>query len=194
MQSELGRILAPSGMSAAWLPVDVPRTSGQDFPAVVVVRFAGHCSFEGPSNGAADPAGQALAEADTVAGHVLPFARVDCDRVRALITPSLLAMPPAWKSEMLGRALARVSAHEIYHMLSGVETHGASGIFQAGHSRRDLTATTFSFAAPENSWLHGWLQRQTDPVQVAKAVPGETTSGSGAAVLDESDSADFAGR
>lgn len=191
MQSELSRIFTPSGISATWIRSDAPRVPGEDFPGIVVFRFSGHCTIDDFENDSADVAGQALAQADTVDGHVLPFARVDCERVRALIAPNLKAMPPDWKTEMLGRALARVSAHEIYHMLAGVETHSDSGIFQAGHSRRDLTAATFSFAEPENDWLRRWLQRQAPLDQVAHA---QTPDASGEPVLNESDSDDFAGR
>ncbi len=191
LQQELGRILAPSGISATWLPA--AGDTHEDFPGVVVVRFAGQCSFDNFDNDAADPAGQALAQTDTVDGHVLPFAMVNCDRIRAFIAPTMKAMPPDWMSETLGRALARVSAHEIYHMLAGVETHGDHGIFQAGHSRRDLTAATFSFAAPENSWLHKWLQRQAPVDPLARATRATPVSDEPVAIESDS-SADFAGR
>ncbi len=196
MQSELGRILAPSGMSAAWLPSGVVRHPGEDFPALVVFRFNGRCGFDGPVNGAgAGSSGGALAETDTVEGHVLPFSRVNCDRVRDYIAPVLGSMPPAWTNEMLGRALARVSAHEIYHMLAGVQVHSDRvGIFQSAHSRRDLTAASFTFAAPENNWLRSWLQRQTAVEQITQSLPAKTPSAPDDPVFGESDALDAAGR
>jgi hypothetical protein len=191
MESELGRILAPSGMSAAWLPSGVPRHPGEDFPALVVFRFQGRCGFDGPvSDAGTDSSGGALAETDTVEGHVLPFSRVNCDRVRDYIAPVLGSMPPAWTNEMLGRALARVSAHEIYHMLAGIRIHGDRGIFQSAHSRRDLTGATFAFAAPENNWLRSWLQRQAAVEQITRALPGNPDD----PVFGESGALDAAGR
>jgi hypothetical protein len=191
MESELGRILAPSGMSAVWLPSGVPRHPGEDFPALVVFRFHGRCGFDGPvSDSGADSSSAALAETDIIEGHVLPFSRVNCDRVRDYIAPVLGSMPPAWTTEILGRALARVSAHEIYHMLAGVRLHSDSGIFRSAHSRRDLTAATFTFAAPENNWLRGWLQRQTAVQQMTHASPGNPDD----PVFGESDPMDAAGR
>ena len=186
MQSELTRILAPSGLSADWRASDEPRRHGEDFPGLVVFRFSGHCTVDDFEGDAPNPAGQALAETDIINGHVLPFAKVDCDRVRALIAPTLKRMPRDWQTETLGRALARVGAHEIYHMLTGVEEHASRGIFQAGHSRRDLTATTFSFAGTENNWLHSWLEKQRPREQVVQVLPVESESAAGEAPEAES--------
>lgn len=192
MQAELSRIFAPSGISADWRASGRSSGLNEDFPGVVVFRFSGHCTFDGFDNDAPDPAGEALAETDTIGAHVLPFAKVNCDRVRAFIAPALKAMPRDWKSGALGRALARVSAHEIYHMLAGVEEHGNRGIFQAGHSRADLTAPAFSFAAPENNWLHAWLERQKPPEQVVQTLPSQPASTSEEPAYDGS--GDAAGR
>lgn len=189
MQSELARILSPSGLSADWRANDGSRDRGDDFPGIVVFRYHGQCTFLGiAENGEETPGGEALAETDTVDGHVLPFAGVNCDRIRALIAPALKQMPASWKNEMLGRALARVTAHEIYHMLAGVRTHDDRGIFQAGHSRRDLTAASFAFAAQENNWLHSWVQRQAPQEQVVQSSPAVASS-SDDATYGESDSA-----
>jgi hypothetical protein len=96
---------------------------------------------------------------------------------------------------MLGRALARVSAHEIYHMLAGVRTHDdRDGIFQASHSGKDLTQAVFAFAAPEKNWLHAWVERQRSRDQVAQAGPVSGASAADEPVFAESDSAAFAGR
>jgi hypothetical protein len=197
MQSELAAILAPSGMSAAWIPLEATRRGADDFPGLVVVRFRGRCSFEGVADNRDNGvSGKALAQTETVAGHVLPYATVNCDTVRDFIAPTLGSMPPVWKTQMLGRALARVSAHEIYHMLAGVRTHDdRDGISQASHSRKDLTEAVFAFAAPENNWLHAWLERQTRRDSVAQVGPASSASAADEPVFAESDStAVFAGR
>jgi hypothetical protein len=193
MQSELARILLPSGISATWFAADAPRRPDEDFPALVIFRFSGRCAFDDSSDDTRDHSGgQALGEAKTIDGHVLPFAKVDCDRVRALIAPDLKSMPPVWKTRMLGRAAARVSAHEIFHMLAGVEAHDDRGIFRAAHSRSDLTAATFSFAAPENNWLHEWLHRQTPEESIIQASQAHAASDDNA--FAETDTAGAAGR
>jgi hypothetical protein len=60
------------------------------------------------------------------------------------------------KNARLGRAIARVSAHEIYHMLTGSEEHARRGIARAKHNREELTAPTFAFAREETNWLRAW--------------------------------------
>ncbi len=196
MQSELAAILAPSGISAAWIALDATRHGADEFPGLVVLRFHGRCSLEGGAdNRNSDVSGKALAETDTVDGHVLSYATVNCDTVRDFIAPMLGSMPPAWKTQMLGRALARVSAHEIYHMLAGVSKHDdRDGIFQTSHTRKDLTEAVFAFAAPENNWLHAWVERQTRRDTVAQAGPASGASAGDEPVFAESDSAVFAGR
>jgi hypothetical protein len=195
MQSELARILLPSGMSATWRATDALRKTGEDFPAVVVFRFSGRCAFDDTRGGtAADPDGQALGETKIIDGHILPFSTVDCDRVRALIAADLSAMPPAWKTPMLGRAVARVGAHEIFHMLAGVEAHDDRGIFRSAHSRSDLTAATFSFAAPENNWLHKWLQRQVPEARVIQALQVHDATASDDNAFIDPDAAAATGR
>src|SRR5580698_1326919 len=190
IQSELGRILAPSGLRAAWRATDAPRDPAEAFGGIVVFRFHGQCSLEGAENGGeTDPANKRLAETELIERHILPFGAVDCDKVRAFIAPVLKTMPPQEKTALLGRALARVSAHEIYHMLTGSDTHAKEGIFRSSHSRRDLTATKFSFAAQEIDWLRTWVEKQAPRERAVKTARNQTASipvsGSGDAAFTE---------
>jgi hypothetical protein len=199
MQSELGRILAPSGVHAAWRATDAPRDGREDFPEIVVFHFRGRCDLKGADgNSEPDPAGRTLAETKLVDGHILPFGAVDCDKVRAFIAPVLKSMPAGDQVAALGRALARVSAHEIYHMLTGTETHSRKGIFRPAHSRTDLTAATFSFAAPENNWLRAWLKAQSpspsEPAVETAASGSVSASGDAGFTEPEPEPAAFAGR
>jgi hypothetical protein len=199
MQSELGRILAPSGVHAAWRATDAPRDGREDFPGIVVFHFRGRCDLKGAAGESEpDPTGRTLAETKLIDGHILPFGAVDCDKVRAFIAPVLKSMPAGDQAAALGRALARVSAHEIYHMLAGTETHSRKGIFRPAHSRTDLTATTFSFAAPENNWLRAWLKAQSpmrsEPAVETAASPSVAVSGEGVFTEPEPEPAALAGR
>jgi hypothetical protein len=69
-------------------------------------------------------------------------------------------MPVDSGNAALGRAMARVGAHEIYHMLTGSTNHARSGIARAEHSRTELTEASFTFAKPEEDWLRAWVLRQ----------------------------------
>jgi hypothetical protein len=164
MQSELDRILAPANLRVAWRSTDTQNTGAEDFPNIVVFRFHGSCSFENDweeEELAPDPGGLALAKTQITDGHVLPFGEVDCDKLRHFIAPAVKSLDVRSRNSALGRAMARVSAHEIYHMLTGSETHAATGIARSTHSRAELTAQTFSFGRTEIDWLRGWVDRQT---------------------------------
>jgi hypothetical protein len=204
MQSELGRILAPAGLRVTWRSLDVPEKRAEDFPEIVVFRFHGECSFEGGGSGAPVPAGLALAETEIVDGHVLPFGAVACDVVRRFIAPLARSFGEEDKNAALGRALARVSAHEIYHMLTGSQTHGNQGITRSTHSRTDLSASSFTFAKGETDWLRAWAEKHElqEPAArsasarsaSARSAEAETVAASVEPKPGEPETASFAGR
>lgn len=193
MQSELARIFAPSGVTVAWRSATPSDNHPEDFPGLVLFRFIGRCTTDDIPDDV-NPEGQSLGETAISDGHVLPFATVNCERIKAFIAPMLKRMPTQWKTEMMGRALARVSAHEIYHMLTGVAKHDDSGIFRPVNTRTDLTTTTFSFAPPEQNWLRAWQQRQTRDTSVAQTAPQQAGGSPDDPGLAESGDTAFAGR
>lgn len=160
MQSELARILAPADLRVAWRALD-NRVPEEDFREVVVLRFRGVCAFDreaARAESGKDAAGATLAETDLVDGHVLPFGEVQCDQLRRYIAPAERKLDQQEGDAALGRAMARVAAHEIYHMLTGSAAHARSGIARAEHSRAELTGSTFDFARPETEWLRAWVE------------------------------------
>jgi hypothetical protein len=81
----------------------------------------------------AEPGDKLISLADTsVSGtKVLPFFQVNC--------PQLVRMLTSENSQgLLGRALARVIAHELYHIIGRTPVHRNSGIAKAAFSVRDL--------------------------------------------------------
>jgi hypothetical protein len=124
-----------------------------------VFRFHGICSFDqdpGPNRRPAESSGQPLGVTDVADGQVLPFGAVDCDRLRQFVGPLMKSLSLEEKNAVLGRAMARVGAHEIYHILTGSEEHARRGIARASHSRAELTAPIFAFARAETNWLRAW--------------------------------------
>jgi hypothetical protein len=169
MQAELSRVLSDAGLRVTWRAIESPR-HGEDFPGIVFLRFRGGCSWvkDDPSGERrSDLSGQSLAETDIADGHVLPFGSVDCDRVRRFLALALQSDRPEERNAALGRAIARVSAHEIYHMLTGSEEHARGGIARASHTRADLTAPAFAFAPQQSDWLRAWVARSLRPVAAA---------------------------
>lgn len=132
MQREFQRIMRPSGLKFEWRFLDhsIPRHS---FPHLVVARFHGSCRSIGREKLESDP--RTLGVTHVSDGEVLPFSEVDCDKIRRLVR-GLIDGENFSRMELLyGRALGRVLAHEIYHMLAETKEHGSAGV-----TRRTLTS------------------------------------------------------
>ena len=66
-------------------------------------------------------------------GAILPFSEIDCDRIREFVQKELLYWKPAEREEVLGRAMARVVAHELYHIFANTPHHGSDGVAKAAY-------------------------------------------------------------
>ena len=176
MEAEVSRIFAAAGVRVTWRTLTSPRKP-EDFPAIVIFRFHGVCSFDRgpvPDERSAIESGFSLAKTDVVDGQVLPFATVDCDGVRRFIAPDMKYLTAEQRNARLGRALARVSAHEIYHMLTKSERHTRIGIARASFSRSELTAPTFFFAQKETAWLRAWGEMPIGSTVIAEEQPADS--------------------
>ena len=134
MQEELRWLLAPAGIEIAWKD-SATRKSGDDFELIAVSSFAGSCSLEGVPQ--ISP-GASLADTSISNGQVLPFFRVDCTRLVQMLGRHV-------ESAVLGRALARIMAHEIYHIIARTAEHQENGVAKAVFSAEDLTESSFQF-------------------------------------------------
>jgi len=101
------------------------------FGRVVSIRFEGDCRMAKTSwrlrrRGT-------LGFSHEVDGEVLPFIEIQCDLIRDLVQSATAAEGPR-SDLLLGRALGRVVAHELYHVLIKTRKHGH------GLARPTLTA------------------------------------------------------
>ena len=78
-----------------------------------------------------------------VDGKVLPFAAVDCDRIRSLLGTAL-SYSRSQASSLMGRAMARVLAHEIYHILADTTKHTSHGVTKRQFGTDDLLVERMS--------------------------------------------------
>ncbi len=142
VQRELGALLEPAGFRLDWRNRD-EITASDSFPELAVVDFRGRCLVE-----AADlpqDAGGALARTHIADGKVLRFSEVDCDHVRASLRSG------AGRSDvLLGRAIARVLAHELYHILAQSVSHQRSGVAKPSMSPADLVSDRLDFPPAVN--------------------------------------------
>ena len=93
---------------------------------LVVVKFTGKCVFE-PAGYLYDERGP-MAFTYSTDGVVQPFSAVECDRVTSAIRPAMSGGDFANADLLLGRALGRVLAHEVVHMLSKSGAHAHAGV------------------------------------------------------------------
>lgn len=132
MKTEAQRILSRAGVSLDWRKKDDLGEYPQ-FGEVVIFRFTGRCVMD-PIATLFDERGP-LAATATSDDDVLPFGVVHCDRVKASLRRTFTGNDYARGNELLGTALGRVMAHEMYHMFAGEKGHAARGV-----AREALTA------------------------------------------------------
>lgn len=125
MEKETQHILKPSGLKLEWRFKDSIAQS-ESFSDVVVVRMAGQCRMDAFPV-LLDERGP-LAFTHSSDGEVLPFSEVLCDKVRRSVQSALKPATPQDADKLYGRALGRVLAHEMFHMVAKTQTHGKRGV------------------------------------------------------------------
>jgi hypothetical protein len=161
MHEELQRLMTPAGIEIIWKQLK-DRKAGENFDLVAVTSFAGSCAVDNPVP--AVPASVSLADTSISDGHVLPFFRIDCSRV-----VGMLGSQP--EPALLGRALARVAAHELYHIVAQTAEHQERGVAKASFSNHDLITGRFDL----DTWSLA-LMRPASVAQVAGTSAVESES------------------
>jgi hypothetical protein len=172
MEQEISTIMKPSGLEFDWRMMQ-DRRAGESFSDLVVFTFKGHCQTEGPSYDELGPFSerQALASTRISDGHILPFSDVECDTIRNYISSWVASARPKEREGILGRALGRVVAHEMYHMLASTPVHAQEGVARSFHTRKDLTDPVFHFSSHETQLLHDLKGNPTKELAVRFVTP-----------------------
>ncbi len=150
MQQETETLLRDAGINVVWVAAGkdkrVPlKVESERFEGVMFVRFKGACRpdlFTDPAAARehfAQPV--RLAAARVAQGKVTPWTEVECDQVKRSVESIPLKQRPA----ALGGALARVVAHELYHVLLRTTSHGSQGLSRAILNWDDLVRKPVSF-------------------------------------------------
>jgi hypothetical protein len=139
MGREAAHILKKSGVSLAWRIGD----PGQSVDGLlVVVKLVGRCDMDGPA--AILKAGP-LGWSHEANGVVLPFSDLACDNIRGQVQSAQVTGNPLRGNVLLGRAMGRVLAHELYHIVADTAKHADAGVTQSGLSARELTSGQLEF-------------------------------------------------
>ena len=137
MQREVDALLKPTGISVNWRLVR-ENHGDETYSRLVVLKFTGNCQAD--HRGESVDSGDIAIVGDTkvVRGRVLPFSEVRCDQVRKALTFLAPSASKEQRQAALGRAMARVVAHELYHVLARTTSHAQHGLAKASQPLKDL--------------------------------------------------------
>jgi hypothetical protein len=143
MEREATAILRSSGVRLDWRLVG--EASGKSFHDLVVMTFKGVCEYE-PEPPRYDELGP-YAMTRTTDGQIQPFGEVDCNHVVSSASGAMTGQDFERADLLVGRALGRVVAHELVHMLTKSAEHGKEGVEKPALSGRQLIAAFLPLSA-----------------------------------------------
>ena len=147
MQEEVTFLLAGGGLRFEWRML--PMNDQQVWTELAVLTFVGHCEVTPFAvNSHFD---RRLGWTHISDGEIIPFASIDCDAVRAEILPELMGMMPESRDRVFGRAVGRVTAHELMHIFAKTQHHSAHGVDQASLTKEDLLAERLDLEGRERN-------------------------------------------
>ena len=106
--------------------------------SLVVVNLRGNCDMEEDSPAAQ---GGPLGWTHSANGALLPFAELACEPIRAAVQSAPAGLGASRGNAMLGRAMGRVLAHELYHIAGETLEHGRDGVAQPSLTAQELTSS-----------------------------------------------------
>jgi len=145
MRKELAKVFKPTNLN---LDVRLRQDAGvnETYHDVVLVKLKGTCKMQdlAPLMDERGP----FAFTHTVDGRILPFSEVACDHIARSVQRAIGGQLFD-RDRLLGRALARVMAHEIVHMVGKCSEHGKTGVFRHALSGRQLIADKLELDAED---------------------------------------------
>jgi hypothetical protein len=145
MKSELASLMQGTGVRFEWRVLKESRADTISGFAVVV-ELRGQCGVTWHADwpqlvGNATP----LASSAMADGYILPFSWIDCAALNRLVGPLIADEPDALRDYIYGRALARLLAHELYHVFMQTTAHAQTGIAKAQFTAAELLAESFQY-------------------------------------------------
>jgi hypothetical protein len=147
MKREASALLRTAGYHVEWRSLDAgPHEAA---PQIAVVELNGTCGMPPGSVPRLDPPpnGASLANTTVTDGQVLPFSTVNCATLTRSLASLLVREAGAHRDFLYGRAMGRVIAHEIYHILMRTTEHSRSGVARSCFTLDDLVTERFEFEA-----------------------------------------------
>jgi hypothetical protein len=146
MKRELSALMQAAGYRMVWEDPRFPDKNGYA-STLVVLELRGSCGLP-PGDYRVEPSvasGVSLAETSVSSDRVQPFSWVNCANLTRMIGPVLVGEAGAQRDYLYGRAVARVIAHELYHVVTGSRDHGHEGVAKQRFTVPDLLNELFEF-------------------------------------------------
>src|SRR5260370_15351929 len=122
MRREAASILKRSGLALDWRV----GTNTEVFQEpLVIVKLKGQCDMQGPI---LQVKRGPLGWTHSADGALLPFSELACDNIRHAVQSAMRADDYPRADLLLGRAMGRVVAHELYHIVGATSGHGHEGV------------------------------------------------------------------
>lgn len=154
LNDELNRILASARLKVD-LRIKSEVSPDAEFGELVLFKMRGYCTMNALPIAALSDERGALAMTYSVDGHLLPFGEVECDRVRGSVQKAVGRGNPEAHQVVYGMALARVMAHEMYHMIGNRSSHTSDGLTKESLSARELSQAELPLSGKAMSAFHG---------------------------------------
>ena len=149
MQFEADRIARKAGVNLAFKHRH--EAAQEAFNDLIFFKMSGRCEMDSfpPLLDERGP----LAFTFTTDGRILPFGEVKCDRLRDSIKTAMSGADYSQGNQLLGRAMGRVLAHELYHMLAQSKGHSKAGVARESLSARQLIADKLDLSNHDCAFL-----------------------------------------
>ncbi|HEX4807908.1 MAG TPA: hypothetical protein VH325_03210 [Bryobacteraceae bacterium] len=157
MQSELQSILSGAGVSLD-LRIKDELPADPQFGDLLIFKMKGNCSTDRLPLGAILDERGPLASTYSSDGEMLSFGEVQCDRVRLSLQRLYGEQSVEMHSAVYGKALGRVVAHEMYHMIANSTSHTKDGVTKSSLSPRELAQGPLRFSADTDVLLRKALK------------------------------------
>jgi hypothetical protein len=139
MTREVARVMKTTGLKFKW-SIGVDRQVFDE--PLAIVKLPGTCSMD-PLGAAGKPG--PLGWTHSSDGGLLPFSELACDNIRRAIQAEMRNDDQLRGNGLLGRAMGRVLAHELFHVIAATKKHTNSGVSQPALTAAELIADRLEF-------------------------------------------------
>ena len=149
IQADVQAILPPLGFDLQWRARGP--ASQEVWSDLAFVSFRGQCDIGLAALGRFQIG--ALGSVQAINGEVQPFVEIDCSRIGALLETQLPLLRAQTPERLFARAVARVVAHELYHVFVKTKIHDNSGVGKPEFTASDLLSNHFEFSKDQTRAL-----------------------------------------